>query len=846
MTELQLEHGWQLRKREAGGTLSADEARELASTHDDNWLDAEQMPMQVHDVLASLGRLPAPGRMGSTEAGAWVCQNDWIYRLLLPDIPEAQSYDLLCEGLDTVADVWLNGVLLHEHRSCYLPAEIALDQALQPGQTNCLLLHFRAPEPWAQQELAGKLTAFEKEMGLRGLNMLRKPRQDFGNFLGPRFTPIGPYGPIRLRAHDGNTLDLFSACVQVDDRRDLATIQIEASGRCSSQHELQLRLCLLNPQGGKVASLTAEPDADQDQWQVCRRIDVQSPQRWHVRNTGPQALYQLQGELTCDGKTTARQSRQLGFRSLEQQGPFDFSINGKTTRLWGVNIPPLQPGHVWNPQKANRLLDLVEQANCNTIRIWGPGQPYDNSHLLAEADRRGLLVWFEFPHEFHPHPENESFISSCLAEAKHYLKSFRHHASILLWCGGNEAYLTLDPAFAPEDALKSQMGRPLFDIAYRELVTQLDPTRSYVAQSPSGGSYANSPLAGDTHCYNDLAVVPGIGWPIMATEHFRYTVPRPWSLRKWLGDEAWPEGFVSRLRDNNSGGLIPESWRALCTGGALGTYMFGPLGDFYDTGDRLEGLVEKLDAASMKYIRRSVERMRRGRSRQHPAGQRICRGHLWWKFNDTWPKLRNALIDACGEVSGSYYALKRAYEPLLLSFEIDEDDRVLLWAVNDTPQRVEATVHVQRLDETGSQVLQELERPVLLEPDASEPVADLSIWGSFFRNTLLVASLSDEEGETLTQTTDMIAPEITTSVVDPELTATVDGDRVTLRAKSFARRVTLRGPLEGPQAFGWLFDDNYFDLLPGIEKQVRVLSRPQDAKEFYVRASGQKDPLCLQ
>jgi hypothetical protein len=508
-----------------------------------------------------------------------------------------------------------------------------------------------------------------------------------------------------------------------------------------------------------------------------------------------------------------------------------------------VNIPPLQPGHVWNAHKAERLLDLVEQANCNAIRIWGPGQPYDNSHLLAEADRRGLLVWFEFPHEFHPHPENESFISSCLAEAKHYLKSFRHHASILLWCGGNEGYLTLDPAFAPEDAVKSQMGRPLFDIAYRELVTQLDPTRCYVPQSPSGGSFANSPEAGDTHCYNDLAVVPGIGWPIMATEHFRYTVPRPWSLRKWLGDEAWPDGFVSRLRDNNSGGLIPESWRVLCTGGALGTYMFGPLGDFYDTGDCLEGLVEKMDAAGMKYIRRSVERMRRGRNRHDTSGLRRCRGHLWWKFNDTWPKIRNALIDACGEVSGCYYALKRAYEPLLLSFEIDQDDRLWLWAVNDTPRRLRGLCEIQRYDEQGVRVLQQMQVPLCLEPDASRPIADLSVWGSFFRNTLLAATLRDEKGNELAHVTDRVAPEICVNLSDPGIEARTNGQEIRIRCRRFASRARLRGPLEGPEAFGWLFDDNYFDLLPGREKIVTILSRPQQPGRLFLESAGPAQPM---
>jgi hypothetical protein len=718
-----------------------------------------------------------------------------------------------------------------------------LDGAIQGDGGDWLLIHFQAPEPWAERTFAPLLTEAERDAGVEPLRMLRKPRQDFHIFLGPRFTPIGVYGPVRLRKHDGVTLDSLSAVVEVDDRFDLGRVRVEATGRGSGPEGIGVRLGLSAPDGREVVSCELEPERAASGWTCEETLELQAPRRWYPRGMGDQPLYTLRCEVSRDGQVVARSEREIGFRSCTWAGEFDLLINGRPVRMWGVNLPPIQPGHVWNALKARDLLDLAEAANCNMIRLWGPGQPFDNDFLLAEADRRGLLIWFEFPHEFHPHPENETFIETCLREAEFYVRRHRHHASIVLWCGGNEAYLTLDEPQAADDARRARMGRPLFDSAYRQLCTALDPGRLYHPQSPSGGTYANSPLAGDTHCYDDLCIVPGIDQPIFATEHFRYTAPRPWSLRRWLGDDAWPEGFRSALRATDSTGLIPESWRALCTGGKLGTYMFGPLGDFYDTGDCLEGLVDKLDAASMKYIRRSVERMRRGRGRHDASGIRRCRGHLWWKFCDTWPKLRNALVDACGEPSGSYYALRRAYAPLLLSFELGEDDRLWLWGVNDTSETVEGRVRIRRWDEPGQNVLQTVETSARLAPDESGPLADLSGWGSWFRNSVLSACWTGPEGRTLASVIDVMAPEICCTIREPQLRISREGDLIRLSVDRLARRITLQGPPASDSAMGWRFDDNYFDLLPGEEKTVRILRAP-DA-EIHVRWAGRYQPLPI-
>lgn len=843
MQTIDLSHGWELISRSGQGELTPQDAETYSQSDSEQWRCISAMPMQVHDVLVETGEIPQPGEMGSAEKCQWVAEQDWIYRVRLTGLPSAEGFDLLCAGLDTVVDLWCDGTLLARHRSCYRPLRVALG-GLDPSREHVVLLHVHAPRPYAERELAPLLSEQDRENGVDALRMLNKPRQDFGTFLGPKFTPLGVYGPVRLVAHDGIVWEEFSASMEYDPRSSVGGVTATVQGRSTISESFTAVMRLVDPNGDPVASNSVCVQPSAEQWQTTLCLSVKEPRLWYPRGMGEQPLYVLEMEVRQGEHVLETRRKEIGFRRIEHEGQFSFRINELPLRIWGVNLAPLQPGHVWDPPRAMRLLDLIEQANANMIRIWGPGQPYDNEFLLSECDRRGLLAWFEFPHEFHPHPENESFLAGCLLDAEQYVRSHRHHASVLLWCGGNEGYLTLDNAWAPEEACKANTGRGLFDVAYKQRCADLDPGRYYHPQSPSGGPYANSPHIGDTHYYRDLCLQPGMAYPTMITEHFRETIPRPWSMRHWLGEDAWPEGFVSRLQGSKSEGLMPPAWQRLFQNETLGTYMLGPLGDFYETGDSLAGLIDRLDAASMHYVRESVERMRRGYPRSAPSCRRRVHGHVWWKCNDTWPMIRNALVDAMGEPSGTYYALRRAYAPLLLSFDLDNDDHLAVWGVNDTPNRLDAVLHVERYDDQGKRLLQAAEVPVRLDPDASRVLFDASVWGSFFRNCVLAARLVDLSGTVLQETTFVVAPEFQCARQDPRLRARWTGHAVHLETETFARRVSLSARDADGGAFGWDFEDNYFDLLPGRSREISLLHVPKSGT-ITIRAAGMDEPIPL-
>jgi hypothetical protein len=820
----QIPDNWQLFQRPASahGPLSPGDVRHYQQAAlSARGLAVPSMPMQVHRVLEHHGKLTAPRFDGDQQEVAWVAQSDWIYAWhgeISGSADGPTHWQLLCEGLDTVVDIWCNGRLVAEHRNCYLPCKTDLPAAVTGPEKMVLLLHFHAPQPYVEREMEQRLTANDRAHGVRARQLLRKPRQDFTPFLGPVAVSVGPYAPIRRQGQA-----LQEAAVQTTytgpDRTGTVSVEVEGCGAGT------LHLRIVDAGGCVVGEKREELSVNGSQgWAHRIELQVEDPALWFPRGFGPRNLYTVCLLLETQGREVGRREWQTGFRELRATGEFAFEINQIPLRLWGVNIPPARPGHVWDRTAMERILDLAELSHANILRLWGPGQPCDNAHFLAEADRRGFLVWMEFAQDFFPTPEEENYRKECVAEAEWLVTQNRHHPSVLLWSGGNECYLRLDGAATGElEALQTQTGRELFEEELADVVRRLDPDRVYHPQSPSGGPFANSPEAGDTHCYNDLCVVPGIDFPIMVTEHFRAAFPRAESLREILGPEdAWPDGFQSRFRGNDGQGLVPPTWQKMGMNGSIKNYMLGPIGDFYDHADTLEGLIDRLNAGSMKYLRTTVERFRRGWTGTVGArGERRTRGHLWWKFHNTFPLLRNAVVDSLLEPNAVFYALRRAHAPLLISFEMDDDERIRVWLVNDTGGAVRGTLKLERRDELGRHALNMESVDVHLPHDASQPVFDCSTWHSIFRNSVLSAVLTDPEGQELARANWVPGPEVICNLGEPRLEfQTADDGSIFLQTDTYARRVTLTATSPEGEWSRWDFEDNYFDLLPDERKPV--------------------------
>ena len=95
---------------------------------------------------------------------------------------------------------------------------------------------------------------------------------------------------------------------------------------------------------------------------------------------------------------------------------------------------------------------------------------------------------------------------------------------------------------------------------------------------------------------------------------------------------------------------------------------------------------------------------------------------------------------------------------------------------------------------------------------------------AFRREHLLFATLADTSGRVVARTHAFADLERRLAFPKAKLVMRVEDGAIVITTDKFARAVALEGDAQG-DAFGWFFEDNYFDLLPGEIKTVRILGR---------------------
>jgi len=805
---------WQLFALEENGELNKAELNSLPAQNTKVY--SCSIPAQVHDVLTEKGVIEDPIHFEAQEPCLWVAEKDWVYQTQFAGV-DARKVVLHFKGLDTIADIYLNGEKIFTNKSCFLPARIDVTGKLE--DENKLLIYFYAPRSWLEKN--EKAQAFVDEGGDL-LRYIRKQREDFNFFNGPKpsFTPVGIYDEVVLEAIDDAELQWVDIEQSVAEDLKSAIVSIQPHVANYSGKKISFETILTNPEG-KVISSASE-----------NKIRINFPELWYPRGYGKQPLYKLETKLLVDGEWVETDVKQIGLRKLELNEKFDLVINNKKVKIWGSNITQLpNASHVWDSELFKTTIDLAEMGNNIALRAWGPSHPW-NEQLFAEADKRGILVWSEFAHTGGPFPDDPEFIGLCIQEAENWVKSWKHHPSLLLWCGGNEALLGIGGHDVPELEINNQK---LFEEKYRSVCETLDPNRLYVPNSPFGGDFKNDPKAGDSHIRSYDWFMPGMDYPVLPSENTRTTIALKKTLQHHLGNDLrWPEGGFRGIRTKNSDNVLPPSWSGLIVANSWVANRLGEVGRLYEADGTPDSLLFRIGAGCSKYIRNCIERYRRGKPFWNAGGERRTRGHFWWKLNDTFPLIYSSLVDDLLEPNMSFYALKRAYQPVLVS--IETTDSVNIWVVNDSPEDIKGRLSVKLLNANGTRSEKELKTDVFVEQGDSKLAANLDEFELFNNKLPIVAELYSNNGQLLGQSLEYICAENHISFPEAEIKMEWKNDELWLTTDKIARWVELKGNNNGDE-FGWYFGDNFFDLIPDRIKKVKITGKHRTglvtAKSYY-------------
>lgn len=764
------------------------------------WLEVPVVPAMPHEILLHHKKIEEPWKPFGIEKCFWVSENDWVYSLDFPMKNLSGEKRLIFKEIKGKVDVYLNGLKIASHTAQYQPLIVNITGKLQAK--NQLALHFFKAAPDAKPD---------------GPEISK--RAPMGNYLGPNpmIYTSGVVGDVILEHTDGSLMDEIVTDFSLNESFTQGKVTCRISGK-SRLKSVKVQVKLTSPDGKQAAETTLNKDTENGVFRINPELTVLKPELWWPRGYGKQKLYKAEISLLINGKVHQIETRTIGFRKIEMpETLLHFVVNGKPVFLRGGNwVTPNLMSDVWDAERVGKLFDLAENANFNAFRIWGPVEaPNDNFYEMADA--RGFLLWQDFTRM--PFKPDEESLKITSEKSSRFIKRLKHHPSVLLWCGVNESAMWWHEDYNKDFTDHGPWPGLAAAKVIEQICKELDPDRYFIPSAPYGGVNANDPRELSTNGYTNMWFVPGYDYLNFASEDTRISCPTLQSMEKFmLPEEIFPKGY-STISLHGNKYPFPETWLPYTAAEAW--KKTGPVEQFYDATDAAS-LVNRIGMAEGVYYRDVIERQRRGRPATEKSERRCCGGYIVWKYNDSWPEIYSGKVDYFLEPYHIYYTLRAAYAPVILSFDIDT--LIHLWAVNDSTQPVSGTVKIQLYHLEQCVFRKEIIREITVEPGKSKVVVELDEAGirAFRREHLLFAEWKDSVGNVIARTNALADIERRCIFPDAKLEIKIENNDLVITTDKFARNINLEGNAGGEKS-GWFFEDNYFDLLPGEKKVVKIL-----------------------
>ena len=623
-------------------------------------------------ALVKAGVIPDPYWGRNEYDCRWVCERDWVATRTFDH--EGGAADLVIGGLDTVAEVRLNGQLVldaaNAHRRWRVPVtllvvdnviEITFRSSVREAAKRQAAMPFRIP----YQEVNGPIP---------NANMLRKQQCDFGWDWNVALGQFGISGGIGFEPTGARIGDVIvsqrhsSGIVEV-------TIRVHAEGE-----NISASLCGVT-ETSKLVSGEAE-----------LTLTIHDPKLWWPAGQGAQVLH----DLTITAKD-ATATRRIGLRALELDSApdaagrsFGFRVNGRAVFAKGANWIPADAlnGHI-TPGAVRDLLESATLANMNMIRVWGGGR-YEPDWFYDLCDELGLMVWQDFMFACHLYPSTPAFLVDVDAEVRDVVARINHHACLALWCGDNELIGAL--TWFPESRADRDRYLVNYDRLNRTVETallQTQPHSNWWPSSPSPGPLAfgdawHDDSSGDMHFWS-------VWHEGRDFDHYRDVSPRFCSE---FGFQSYPSMSVIRKfadpKDWNIASPVMESHQKNAGGNArIAETMFR----YFRFPVDFENFVYLSQVQQGLAIKTAVTHWR--------SLKPHCMGTLYWQLNDTWPVCSWSSLDHGGNWKLLHHMAREFYAPLLVT-AVPGSGGITLRAVNDTSAPVTLEVEAYAVSMSGA------------------------------------------------------------------------------------------------------------------------------------------------
>lgn len=674
----------------------------------------------------------------------------WLYEKTFAapavDVAGGARAELVFGGIDTLADVFLNGEKVGESENMLIERRFDVTKRLKAGENKVQVL-LRPVLLAAQFATVGEMGG-AAEPGADG-ERFRKAAHMGGWDIFPRVYVQGLWRHVSLEVQDPVRL---KECVWMLKDLDVKgrraeykfRARLEAPFRVLDQAKLRLSL----GRNGQMRTVSEFPVygyhpiadftlTDVDLWWPRGMVPATAEAK--AAGEAP-ALYDAVAEIVgTDGTVLARDARKLGARTIElvrddvygkdRPGQFLFKVNGEPCYVRGSNWVPLDALHGRDEQHLIPTLELWKDLNCNMVRVWGGGV-YEPDAFFDWCDANGVMVWQDFMTGCGVFPQDDDYARATREEVLAVVQRHRNHPSLALWSGNNEN----DGAFSwfvgsklhRDPNLDRNSRRTIPDVLY-----EYDLTRPYLPSSPyySPDVFAGRAQPSEDHLWGARAYykVPYYTnspcW--FASEMGYHGCPNLESLKKMMTpahvapwtqitgedphrDFHWNDEW--QLKACNMS-LLPGAMRH----GTRNNLMTNQLKIMFGAVPHdVETFVEQSQTVQAEAMKTFCELFR---SRKFTR----FNGLVWWNVRDGWPIISDAVVDYYGGKKKAYYALRNVqYDQLVML----GDDHAA-WAVND--RRYPVKGHATFTDKVRGKVLFDADYEVAA--NAKTKLADIPFEG---------------------------------------------------------------------------------------------------------------------
>jgi beta-mannosidase len=779
------------------------------------------VPGCVHTDLLAAGLIDDPYLGANETLTDWIGAQRWTYRreLILglgdPEL-EARNCDLECDGLDTVAEVFVNGTSVGRSANMHRRSVFAVRPRLMLGRNLIEVVFDSAFDHIAEMAaLVGERVHVERD----DYNLIRKMACNFGWDWGPRLVTAGIWKRIGLRSWDHariGDLSVLATAKQKADGTWVGTLDVTAQ-LTGTLRFAALTVRVHGPNASGEVGVPAEDDWTQ------ASLELTGIEPWWPHSLGAQPLYDVEIVFHNDVAVLDRASFRTGFRSTELDttpdadgtgSNFALKINGVEVFVRGANwIPDDCFVTRVTPERYRERVQQAKDANIDLLRVWGGGI-YETADFYAACDELGVMVWQDFALACAAYPEEEPFASEFEAEARDNVMRLSPHPSLVIWNGNNEIIWGHDAwDWASQPNGDRTWGEKYFYETFPAVVAELDPSRPYWHGSPSSGSKEldpNDPNHGCMHIWDVWNERDYTGYddysPRFVSE-FGYQGPATWA--------TWQRALdASDLRADSPVMLAHQ--KAAGGNGKLNSGIEGHLPAPGEAAADFDDWLYLMQLQQARAVRYGIERWRSLRGR--------CHGSIVWQLNDCWPVVSWAALDLGTNAAGEpvarrkplWYALRDAYADHLLTIQT-ADGAPRLVVVNDGRDDWTAGGTIELRWFSGVGVASA--RYEVLVPARSKVDVPIELDIPDDPGGLVLVATANDASRAVKVLVEDVVADLPAASVRATASATPDGAEVVVTADTFVRSLAIFPDRVSEDAFP---DSLGVDLFPGETYSFQV------------------------